>query len=189
MKTNNQMKKNSLFKSICIVAAALTVPLTAMNLLAYLAYDGQAINRINFSNWTARDFAVYIDAEAEQLGIPAQGEAFISGRSDEYGNRTVTAAAADGRTVYLLGSEAGQLTAFWTARMQDGRAQEVWYSKHALTADELHPYSHEAQKNSMHFVLFPLPHSWIDDRALVGYWEYREPAETDNTSNAEKNRR
>lgn len=174
-------KKQSILKNAIIILALCMIPLVCVNGFAFLAYNGQALNRKNFSNWTALHLGEYINTNAELLGIPEQGETFVSGRSDRYANFAVTAFTSDGRTEYLLGNETIRLTAWWTARVQDGTAQEIWYSHHELSADELHPYSNEMQKKSMHFVLFPLPHSWIDDRALVGYWKYNEPDKTDKT--------
>ena len=183
MMADEQKKKNGLLKNTLIVAAALTVPLTGVNIFAYLAYDGQSINRKNFSNWSARKIGSVIETDAELLGLPEQGEVFISGRCDRYANFAAAAYTDEGKTTYLYGDETTPLTAYWTVRIQDGKAQEMWYSNHQLTEDELHPYTHEMQRDSMRFVPLPLPHSWIDDRALVGYWVR---SETDNTERTDQ---
>ena len=178
MITQKQKKRNEALRVLGAVMIGCLIVLTLVNLWVYLMYNGQAINRKNFSNWTAKKLCWYIESNAEILGMPEKGEAFLSGGADRYANFAAAAYLSDEKTVYLYGNETTGLTAYWTARIQDGKPQEIWYSMHRLTADELRPYTDREQLDSMHFVIFPLPHSWIDDTKLVGYWMRRDTDET-----------
>ena len=173
-------KKNNQIRNICIAIAIAFVLLVPPNLFGYLAYNGQAINRRNFIQWAARDIVYDIESNAELLELPKHGEIQVSGRADLYGNHSVTAYTASGDEVYLRQTpdNNSELTMHWIANIKDGKAQEVWLSKHMLSPEELHPYTPQMQFDVMHFEPFPLPMKFVNDLALVGYWEITDTEKT-----------
>ena len=144
---------------------------TAANIVAWLAFNGQAINRVNFSNWAARDLHYDVESNAEALSIPEKGEKWVSGRADAYANFVLTAYTDSGEEIdfYRTGDE--KLCSYWTARVVDGAVQESWLAKHPLEESELHPYTYQMQRDTVRYVPFPLPHWFYDDRMTVGYWQ------------------
>ena len=173
-------KKIELLKVLAVFALCALIALALVNVWAWLMFGGQAINRINFINWAARDIGDTVEYNAELLELPKKGEMQLSGGADRYGNFTIAAYPESGGCVYLLHHGEHEITQYWTAQIKDGKVQEIWLAYHPLTEAEMHPYDYEMQRAVIRFVILPLPHSWVDDRELIGYW--KAPAEQEEAA-------
>lgn len=166
--TKEQREKYLPLFCIAIFALLWTV---GANTFAWLSFNGQAINRINFANWAARDLHYDVEANAEALSLPKNGEKWVTGRADSYANFVLTAYTDAGKQIDLYRLKDKDLCSYWTAYVRDGEVQESWLSKHPLEESELHPYTWQMQRDTVRFVIFPLPHWFYDDRQTVGYWK------------------
>lgn len=166
------MKLHKIRKAALILTIVILSILVIVNLFAYLMFDGQAVNRVHLANHAARDVFGDLESAAEQLDLPEQGTAFLSGRcADRHSIAWLCTDTESGEQILLNGSKAGKETDYWTAEIKDGKIQQVWYAYHPLTESELHSYTWEMQRESVRFGIFPLHirDAWVNDRDLIGY--------------------
>ena len=167
------MKRHKIKKTAMILAIVIVSDLVIVNLFAYLMFDGQAVNRVHLANYAAREIRKDLESSAEQLDLPEQGTAVISGRcADRHSVAWLCADTESGEQILLNNSKAGKETDYWTAEISNGTVQQVWLAGRPLTVSELHQYTWDMQRESVRFEIFPLHirDAWVNDRDLIGYW-------------------
>lgn len=98
----------------------------------------------------------------------------------EYGNTYMLIYASpctSNESQYLYGNESDDNHIFWAAKLSDKKIESVWCSEHLISENEMHEYSYEQQKNSIHFVT-PITslrqwmrEGWVDDSMVVGFFK------------------
>ena len=167
------MKGQKIRKTALILAIVILSNLVIVNLIAYLMFDGQAVNRVHLANSAAREISRDLESAAEQLALPEKGTAVISGRcADRHSVAWLCADTESGEQSLLNNSKAGRGTDYWTAEISDGTVQQVWLAGRPLAENELHLYTWDMQRESVRFEIFPLHirDAWVNDRDLIGYW-------------------
>ena len=176
MKTNRPAEKNRMAAVIftCLLALLpFATVLGLLNLLGYLKFDSDTINRVNSANYYARNIGSNIEVYADKLSLPEQDEIRITGcrRIDsEFSKEYILANLPSGEKVFLEGNSDAKPTGYWAADIRNVKVETVWYAEHPLTDSELKPYTPDMQRTSMYFQLFPLHRSTVNDSKLVGYW-------------------